>query len=191
MNKAIQAYKLAEAEIGTLEVVGKKHNPKIVAYFKDAGNAGVTDDETAWCAAFVGAMLERAGIRSTRKLNARSYMEWGVPVGLEDAQMGDVVVFQRGDSAWQGHVGFYVGHGSTKITVLGGNQSNKVSTAPYPVAKLLGVRRWVDTPEKAPSPPASKTDGAVLGAGIAVSVATGVALLWDKIQAWFAALFGG
>ena len=191
MNKAIQAYKLAEAEIGTLEVVGKNHNPKVVAYFKDAGHPEIVDDETAWCAAFVGAMLERAGIRSTRKLNARSYMEWGVPVGLEDAQMGDVVVFQRGDSAWQGHVGFYVGHGSTKITVLGGNQSNKVSTAPYPVAKLLGVRRWVDTPETAPTPPASKKPGVARPLVAGGVVAGAVVTFWDKIQAWFAGIFGG
>lgn len=31
---------LARAEIGTLEIKGAKHNPKIVAYFKDAFDAG-------------------------------------------------------------------------------------------------------------------------------------------------------
>lgn len=166
MTKAAKAFALAEAEIGTLEKAGKEHNPKIVAYFKDAGNAGVKDDETAWCAAFVGAMLERAGIRSTRKLNARSYLEWGEKISLDDAEKGDIVIFQRGTSAWQGHVGFYVGHGASKITVLGGNQSNKVSLAPYPMSKLLGVRRAVEAKIKTPSPsPAKKHGGAAIVVG--------------------------
>ena len=34
-------------------------------------------DEVPWCAAFVGACLERAGIASTRSLMARSYLGWG------------------------------------------------------------------------------------------------------------------
>ena len=44
------AYDLAKAEVGTVEWA-KGDNPKVVAYFKDSGNPGVTNDETAWCAA--------------------------------------------------------------------------------------------------------------------------------------------
>jgi uncharacterized protein (TIGR02594 family) len=137
------AYELAKKEVGTLEVAGAKHNPKVLQYFRDAGHPEIVNDETAWCAAFVGAMLERSGVPSTRALNARSYLKWGQPVALEDAKPGDIVVFQRGDSAWQGHVAFYEAQGATKITVLGGNQSDSVNRSSYPISKLLGVRRAV------------------------------------------------
>lgn len=135
------AYDLARKEVGTKEVVGKKHNSTVVAYFRDAGHPEIVDDETAWCAAFVGAMLARAGVKPTGSLAARSYLKWGAPVGLAEAKPGDIVVFQRGDSSWQGHVGFYVKHDATTISVLGGNQANQVSIAKYPQAKLLGIRR--------------------------------------------------
>ena len=101
-----QAYQLARADEGTWEYADG-HNPKILQYFADVGHSEVKDDETAWCAAFVGAMLKRAGMPHTGKLNARSYLDWGDEVALEDAQEGDIVVFWRGTpDGWQGHVGF-------------------------------------------------------------------------------------
>jgi len=137
------AYALASEEVGMQEIRGPMHNPDILQMFADVGHGWVKDDETAWCAAFNGAMLERAGLRSTRKLNARSYLDWGEPVDLADAEPGDMVVFSRGDpSGWQGHVGFFVRNAGTHIEVLGGNQSNAVSVARYPVSRLLGVRRY-------------------------------------------------
>ena len=135
------AYKLAEADIGTLELA-KGDNPKVLKYFADVGHSWVKHDEVAWCAAFVGAMLKRAGMPHTGKLNARSYLDWGDEVPLSDAQEGDIVVFWRENKdGAQGHVGFYAGQIGDKILVLGGNQSNKVSITGYPVSRLLGVRR--------------------------------------------------
>lgn len=139
-----QAYDLAQAEIGTVEWT-KGDNPKVLAYFRDAGHPQVTNDETAWCAAFVGAMLHRAGMPNTGSLAARSYLAWGEPVDRADAREGDVVIFSRGSSAWQGHVGFFVKDNGDTITVLGGNQSNAVMRRPYGVnsqtSTLLGIRR--------------------------------------------------
>ena len=129
---------LAKADLGLKEIVGRVHEAKVVQYFADVGHSWVTDDETAWCAAFVGSALERAGFHSTRALNARSYLEWGML--LEKPVPGCIVVFKRGDSAWQGHVAFYVGETKTKVKVLGGNQSNAVRVSSYPKAKLLGYR---------------------------------------------------
>lgn len=135
------AYELALKDAGTWEWKDG-HNPKVIQYFHDVGHSWVKDDETAWCAAFVGAMLERTGTRSTRKLNARSYLDWGKPVELEDAQPGDIVVFSRGDpNGWQGHVAFYVSHSANHVNVLGGNQSNQVNVKPYKRSRLLGIRR--------------------------------------------------
>lgn len=135
-------YDIAKTFVGTREVPGKQSNPEILAMFRAVGHEWVEDETTAWCAAFVGACMERAGLRSTRQLNARSYLQWGVPVELSDAQEGDVIVFSRGDpSGWQGHVGFFVKRAGTNIEVLGGNQSDAVSVARYPASRLLGIRR--------------------------------------------------
>lgn len=149
----MNAYELAKAEVGTVEWA-KGNNPKVVAYFKDSGNPGVTDDETAWCAAFVGAMLKRAGIKGTGKLNARSYLDWGTPVDRKDAKPGDVVVFKRGNSSWQGHVAFFVKDRGALIDVLGGNQSDAVNVKGYQAAALLGIRR----PPKAQVKKTAKTE---------------------------------
>jgi len=150
MNKA---YLLAETEIGTVEWKDGS-NPKVVAYFKDAGHPEVTDDQTAWCAAFVGAMLARAGMSGTGKLNARSYLDWGSPVDRADAQPGDIVVLKRNNySTWQGHVGFFVRDNGSTITILGGNQQDAVNRRAYRVdaGHLLGIRRGYN-PVVAPAP---------------------------------------
>ena len=137
-----KAYQLAEREVGTVEWRDGS-NPKVVAYFRDAGSP-VTDDATAWCAAFVGAMLKRAGSKGTGSLLARSYLKWGRSVEIEDARIGDLVIFQRGNSNWQGHVAFYVRRVGPNIEVVGGNQSDSVSIWRYSAASLLGVRRDVE-----------------------------------------------
>jgi uncharacterized protein (TIGR02594 family) len=160
----MKAYELAKAEIGTVEWKDG-NNPKVVAYFKDSGNAGVKNDETAWCAAFVGAMLERAGMDGTGKLNARSYLEWGKPVDRSDAQPGDIVVFKRGNSSWQGHVAFFVKDRGAIIDVLGGNQANAVNIKGYQASQLLGIRRAAQRPKPRPDTvtkppePATKKSG--------------------------------
>lgn len=135
----MNAYELAQKEIGTVEWA-KGDNPKVIQYFKDAGHPEVSTDATAWCAAFVGAMLARSGVKPTGKLNARSYLDWGVPVDRKDAKPGDVVIFERG-TGWQGHVGFFVKDEGALIKTLGGNQSDAVNIKGQQAAKLLGIRR--------------------------------------------------
>ncbi len=164
------AYELAKAEVGTVEWKDGS-NPKVVAYFRDAGAPYIKDDETAWCAAFVGAMLKRAGGKGTGKLNARSYLEWGEKVELHNAKEGDIVVFTRGNSTWQGHVAFFVKDNGPTVTVLGGNQADSVSRKVYGKVNILGVRREPSAapadvvqpirklphnPEPIPAPPIAK-----------------------------------
>ena len=147
-----RAYELAKKDLGTWEW-GDGHNPKVVQYFKDVGHGWVKDDETAWCAAFVGAMLKRAGMPHTGKLNARSYKDWGDPIDIEHAEPGDIVVFWReSPSSWMGHVGFYEDHDDNNVMVLGGNQANQVNVTPYPRDRLLAVRG--DPSSVEPSQPA-------------------------------------
>ncbi len=107
-------------------------------------NAGlnINPATTAWCAAFVDAVLGASGGKGTGKLNARSYLSWGVPV--DTPQLGDVVVLQRGEdkNGWKGHVGFYMGENSDgTIKILGGNQGDSVSEDNFDPKKVLGFRR--------------------------------------------------
>lgn len=138
-------YNTAKSYLGTSELRGDQHNPKILGFFKAVGHDWVETDETAWCAAFAGAVLEECGYQGTGKLNARSYLDWGTRVELEDAMLGDIVVFWRGrPDSWKGHVAFYDSHDDEYIYVLGGNQSNSVNIAKYPIERLLGVQRLKD-----------------------------------------------
>lgn len=134
-------YEIAQGYIGTTEGPGPEDNPAIMEMYASVGHDWVEHDTVAWCAAFVGHCLEKAGLRSTRRLNARSYLDWGIPVDLADAQEGDIVIFSRGSKSWQGHVGFFVKTAGTMIEVLGGNQSDSVNIQCYAKSRLLGVRR--------------------------------------------------
>lgn len=152
------AYELAQKEVGTYEWA-QGSNPKVLKYYADAGHPEVKDDAVAWCAAFVGAMLARAGIKPSGQLTARSYLNWGTPVpDLSQARPGDIVIFTRGNSGWQGHVAFYEGKTETHVKVLGGNQSDAVTRAKYPRDDLLGIRRPpapAGRPPVASAPPAA------------------------------------
>ena len=70
---------MAEAwrQLGAREVPGRRHNREILDLFRDAGRRDVRRDEVPWCAAFVGACLERTGTAGTGSLLARSYLKWG------------------------------------------------------------------------------------------------------------------
>ena len=134
-------FDIARSYIGTTEGPGPADNPVIMEMYASIGHDWVEHDSVAWCAAFVGHCLERAGIRSTRKLTARSYLDWGVPVETADAQQGDIGVIPRGSSNWQGHVFFIDRIEGQWVWGLGGNQDDTVNVKRYPVSKFLGVRR--------------------------------------------------
>jgi uncharacterized protein (TIGR02594 family) len=134
-------FEIAQSYIGTTEGPGPEDNPVVMEMYASVGHDWVEHDSVAWCAAFVGHCLEKAGLRSTRRLNARSYLAWGILVDLADAQAGDIVVFSRGSKAWQGHVGFFVQTAGAMVEVLGGNQSDAVNIQRYAKSRLLGVRR--------------------------------------------------
>ena len=132
----------AEGYLGLEEWPGARHNPAIVKMFADSDNSWVQDDETPWCAAFIGSILAEVGLQGTGKLNARSYLDWGQPVQLHDVRPGDIAVFSRGDpNGWQGHVAIVVRFEGSRVIVRGGNQGNKVTDAAYPMSRLLGFRR--------------------------------------------------
>lgn len=94
---------------------------------------------------------EQAG---TDSLLALSWMTWGDsvadhPISETTPAEGDVVIFRRRDSTYQGHVGFYIAHNrkGNRILVLGGNQSDGVCYKWFPLKgktlEVIGYRRGV------------------------------------------------
>ena len=129
----------AERFIGLKEVSGPENNPEILQWWKDIKRGGIQQDSVPWCAAFVGAMLERSGIKSTRFEGAKSYLDFGLE--LTAPIYGCIVVFLRSGG---GHVGFVVGEDDKgRLMVLGGNQSDAVNVAPFDRARVAGYR-WPD-----------------------------------------------
>jgi uncharacterized protein (TIGR02594 family) len=146
-------------ELGQKEMAGASASPRIADYFRRAGHAQVRDDETPWCAAFVGACLDAAEIAGTNSLAARSYLDWGV--AAEEPEYGAVTVLSRGSDPALGHVGFLVGLTDSQVILLGGNQSNAVTVAAFARDRVLGLRR-----------PAAVTATASVGTGAASASAS-------------------
>lgn len=133
---------IATAAVGIHETPGAAATPEILAFFRDAGHAEVTSDEVAWCAAFVGACLERAGIASTHSLLARSYLQHGQPIA--EPRYGAIAVLRRGSDPSSGHVGFVAGWTADTILLLGGNQADAVNLMHFPRERVLAYR-WPGT----------------------------------------------
>lgn len=127
---------IARGLIGVREIKGPEHAPEILQMWRDIKRGGIRNDETPWCAAFVGAVLERAGIVSSRFESAASYLTWGVQ--LAAPALGCVVVFTREGG---GHVGFVVGQDQKgSLLVLGGNQSDAVNIRAFSRTRVSGYR---------------------------------------------------
>ena len=137
---------IAHSQYGVTEKKGKLHNPTIVNYFKEIGHTWVSNDETAWCSAFMNWIALKAGKKKSGKLNARSWLTVGRKV--TKPIQGDVVVLWRDQKrSWKGHVGLFINYSEDKkhIYVLGGNQNNQVNIKRYPAYRLLGFRRLTNT----------------------------------------------
>lgn len=133
------ALAIREMETGVRECAGDDHNPRIIEYHATT-SLQATRDEIAWCSSFMNWCQHNGGFEGTDSAAARSWMQWGVPV--ETPRRGDVVVFRRGNSSWQGHVGFFWGYTpGGSIETLGGNQRNSVCIRAYSADDLLGYRR--------------------------------------------------
>jgi uncharacterized protein (TIGR02594 family) len=118
---------------GLREIKGRGYAPEILAMWK-AVKLPYQDDETPWCAGFVGFALESVGITSTRSAWARSYEGWGMK--LPKPVVGCVVTFKRDGG---GHVGFVTGRDQAgNLMVLGGNQADAVNMKPFSTSRVTG-----------------------------------------------------
>lgn len=135
--------KVAINELGQKEISGPEHNQTILNYAREAGFTWINDDETPWCSIFINWVAKKAGLNSSNKLNARSWLLVGGNVD-NAPEPGDIVIFWReSPESWKGHVGIFFGFSidGTRVYCLGGNQGNQVSVTAYPKANVLGFRR--------------------------------------------------
>jgi uncharacterized protein (TIGR02594 family) len=122
--------KLAVRYVGLEEVEDKEELEDFI---------GFDPSKTAWCAGFVNALEKKLGNLGTGKLTARSFLKYGASVLIP--RPGDIVVFKRGNSTWEGHVALFVRfNDDVSVQVLGGNQNNKVCYKAYPLGDVLGYR---------------------------------------------------
>ncbi|MBY5610527.1 hypothetical protein HFO32_21625 [Rhizobium leguminosarum] len=128
-------------------------NAEILKYFGSTGH--VTQNEDAWCGAFVawciancGSELAAKSVRKETAATAASWKSWGdteVSIGTHEKDAipeGAVVVLRPQDpnSDTTGHVAFYVDQTATDISLLGGNQSNSVKISTFPRAEVVAIR---------------------------------------------------
>lgn len=134
----------AEKELGVTDQINGKVNPEVLKWLQKIGATYEPGYEFLACAAFIGFILETCGIRSTRALNARSYLGWGF--ATDKPVQGDVVVFWRDSiQSANGHVSFYHHEDENTVYCLGGNQAGGVvSIEGYPKSRVLGYRSAIN-----------------------------------------------
>lgn len=131
-----QALSIAGRMLGMNE---KDQRNAIQQYLQDGG-VNLDPAVTPWCAAFVNSTLAQSGLAGSGSNLARSLLNVGTPVSVPAP--GDVAVFSRGNDGVSGHTGFFQGYNPDgSIQVLGGNQSNAVTSQAYSANQLLGFRR--------------------------------------------------
>lgn len=147
-------YKIAARYLGVAEIAGPGTNPTIEDFLmldNPLGSGHPLSDEIPWCSAFANKVAWLLNLPRSKSWAARSWLKVGTAIDLEEAVADcDVVILKRGTGAQPGpevisapgHVGFYAGRDSVgNVLVLGGNQGDKVSIKPFPIAQILGVRR--------------------------------------------------
>jgi len=122
---------VARAEIGTKEIKGAQHNPRIVEYLKATGNWWSTD-ETPWCSGFVNWVMKQAGFAGSGSAKAVSWLDWGKRI--DQPVNGAIGVISYGGG--KGHVGFVVGKQGNNILLLGGNQGDQVKISAFSLSKF-------------------------------------------------------
>lgn len=126
----------------TRAIPGDGHAEEVLRMFREAGHAEIKNDEVPWCSAFMNAVAWECGLPMTRSLMARSWLKVGTIV--TKPEVGDVCILWRGSKEGIfGHVGIFIREENGIIWLLGGNQGNHVSIAPFSTANLLGYRRLI------------------------------------------------
>lgn len=144
-------FELATRFVGEVkEQPGAVANSNFIQWcLESCGFDSNTPDETPWCSAWLNRLCWILRLPRTKSAAARSWLGIGTPVVLTTAVPGDIVILKRGTGEQPGpevlkapgHVGLFAGLDGSTVHVLGGNQSDGVTVASFPIARVLGVRR--------------------------------------------------
>lgn len=127
----------ARKHIGLREIVGTKHNPIILGFWKLLGRP-YKDDETPWCGGFVGYCIAKAGLAlPDYPERAASWATWGKP--CNPVKVGAIGVKQRKGG---NHVFFIIGQSENQRywVVLEGNANNMVKIGRILKVETFAVR---------------------------------------------------
>lgn len=143
---------VAEARlwIGTAEIKGIKHNPKIVGIWPAIGITWFKDDETPWCGGAMALWVTRGrewaianGFNAvalpppSKPAAALSWLDYGSRI--RRPAYGCIAVKRRTGG---GHVTIVVGkYADGRLACLGANQDDQVKISPYP-ASAFETFRW-------------------------------------------------
>lgn len=146
-------------------------------YLRDGGQS-VNPATTAWCAGFVNASLDKAGVQGSGSLVANSFQRWGGDAGRDAAawQKGDVLVKHNGLGPGQtgGHVGMFTGktrvnkNGQMEVEMISGNQGDKVTKTWESPSELMARRSAQAAQQRSPAD--GIPGGLVTGAGAQTSL---------------------
>jgi uncharacterized protein (TIGR02594 family) len=120
--------KIAKKELGTKEIHGKKHNPRVLEYHSVSG--GFSTDEVPWCGSFVNWVMKQSKYKTVSyPARAKSWKNFGKKA--KKPIYGAIAVKSRRGG---GHVAFVVGQSKDGkyLYVLGGNQHDSVNISKYP-----------------------------------------------------------
>jgi uncharacterized protein (TIGR02594 family) len=135
---------IARSYIGVHEIPGPTSHPTILQWGRNMGGwvaQFFRDDATPWCALFVNAVLQQAGLPmsgpegSPVLVRAKSFTTYGR--ALTTPCRGAIAVFER---AGGGHVGFIEGETLKAYRICGGNQSDSVSSTWIAKDRCIAVR---------------------------------------------------
>lgn len=125
----------ARKHIGLKELTGTNDHPLLLSWWIRLNVKYLY--KQAWCGLFVAHCMQVTGNPIPKNwYRAKAWLEWGEK--SESPKLGCIVVFSRTNG---GHVGFVVGKdNSGRLLVLGGNQGNQVSIAPFDMSRVEGYR---------------------------------------------------
>lgn len=137
----LKIHEVAVKELGVHETQGSEATERIVEYASHTSLKS-TSDEVPWCSSFANFAVNKAGFKGTNSAAARSWLDWGCV--LDKPIVGCIVIFERkdGSNPNAAHVAIcdHADISNGIVRVIGGNQSDSVSIARYPVSKVLNYR---------------------------------------------------
>ena len=149
--KAVSAnqriYQAALKYKGVCEIPGPKSNRLIQGWIKQAAEwLGDDDSAVAWCGCFRGGIgIETMTGTPPAFYRALNWSTWGDEVDVtkpETWQQGDTLVMPRRGG---NHVTLLSEVKGRSALCLGGNQSDSVNIASFPLSRIAHVRRAPDT----------------------------------------------